>query len=50
MKIHVIFLLYLQRSNVPDSQVSPGYGGSVQMPSGHRLTHPYSHPSTMPQQ
>lgn len=39
----------LQRSSVPDSQVSPGYGGSVQMPSGHRLAHSYSHPSTLPQ-
>ncbi|XP_043275325.1 nuclear receptor coactivator 2-like isoform X9 [Venturia canescens] len=39
----------LQRSNVPDSQVSPGYGGSVQMPSGHRLSHSYSHPATLPQ-
>lgn len=39
-----------QRSSVPDSQVSPGYGGSVQMPSGHRLAHSYSHPSTLPQQ
>ncbi|XP_020277812.1 nuclear receptor coactivator 3-like isoform X3 [Pseudomyrmex gracilis] len=39
----------LQRSSVPDSQVSPGYGGSVQMATGHRLGHSYSHPSTMPQ-
>ncbi|XP_032453114.1 nuclear receptor coactivator 3 isoform X10 [Nasonia vitripennis] len=40
----------LQRSSVPDSQVSPSYGGSVQMPQGqHRLTHSYSHPSTLPQ-
>ncbi|XP_046466589.1 nuclear receptor coactivator 2 isoform X7 [Neodiprion pinetum] len=40
----------LQRSSVSDSQVSPGYGGiSVQLPSTHRLTHSYSHPSTLPQ-
>ncbi|XP_043475470.1 uncharacterized protein LOC122507030 isoform X10 [Leptopilina heterotoma] len=39
----------LQRSSVTDSQVSPGYGGSVQMPSGHRLAHSYSHPSTLSQ-
>ncbi|XP_050453750.1 nuclear receptor coactivator 2-like isoform X3 [Cataglyphis hispanica] len=39
----------LQRSSVPDSQISPGYGGSVQMPSGHRLAHSYSHPSTISQ-
>ncbi|XP_066596112.1 nuclear receptor coactivator 2 isoform X2 [Prorops nasuta] len=39
----------LQRSSVPDSQVSPGYGGSVQMPSGHRLAHSYSHPAALPQ-
>ncbi|XP_072762171.1 uncharacterized protein [Anoplolepis gracilipes] len=40
----------LQRSSVPDSQISPGYGGSVQMTPGHRLAHSYSHPSTIPQQ
>ncbi|XP_058799179.1 nuclear receptor coactivator 3 [Phymastichus coffea] len=40
----------LQRSGGPESQVSPSYGGSVQMPQGpHRLTHSYSHPSTLPQ-
>jgi len=41
---------FIQRSSVPDSQVSPGYGASVQMASGHRLAHSYSHPSTISQQ
>lgn len=45
-----MIFFFVQRSSVPDSQISPGYGGSVQMASTHRLAHSYSHPSTMPQQ
>ncbi|KAK0179922.1 hypothetical protein PV327_005620 [Microctonus hyperodae] len=39
----------LQRSSVSDSQISPGYGGSVQLSTNHRLSHSYSHPSTINQ-
>ncbi|XP_063983446.1 nuclear receptor coactivator 2 isoform X8 [Diachasmimorpha longicaudata] len=39
----------LQRSSVSDSQMSPGYGGSVQLSATHRLQHSYSHPATITQ-
>ncbi|XP_008555472.1 nuclear receptor coactivator 3 isoform X4 [Microplitis demolitor] len=39
----------LQRTGVSDSQMSPGYGGSVQLSNTHRISHSYSHPSTINQ-
>ncbi|XP_044595965.1 nuclear receptor coactivator 3 isoform X2 [Cotesia glomerata] len=39
----------LQRTGVSDSQMSPGYGGSVQLSNSHRISHSYSHPSTINQ-